>query len=117
MILLRCYRSGVRKADADIYRRLERAERHLHDPHWTLSQIEKEHAFRSAFAEIKSNLRDAIQEGKRLLKYKISPEDITTLENIEQKLTIHFFDKPELETMMETIENIFAKYGLEPRIF
>lgn len=55
-----CGRDGAKSADADIFRKLEHAERYLTDPHWNKSQEQKEYDYSKAFAEVRMYVRDAL---------------------------------------------------------
>lgn len=103
-------------ADADAYRKLERAAMHLNDPNWRKTKEEKENDNKSAFAEIKMYVRNAITEGKNQIKFQTSEDDLNILSEIEVTLHKHdFYDQKKLQEMMEIVDDIFREKGLEAR--
>lgn len=111
-----CGRSGVKGADADVYRKLEHAEMHLNDPYWNKTQEQKEYDYRSSFAEVKMHVRNALVEGLKQIHYKATKQDVEKIEAMETQInSIRFYDKKRLDEVIDEADEIFRKYGLEPR--
>lgn len=109
-----CGRHGVKGADADVYRRLELAETNLTNPYWNKTQEQKDYDYRSAFAEVKMYVRNALREGVEQIKYKATQAEIEKLENMETEIrSISFYDKNRLDEIIEEADDIFSKHGLE----
>jgi hypothetical protein len=108
-------RSSKNGADADIYRRMERAERHLNDPNWGKSNVQKENDFREAFVTVRSNVQKALQEGYEQIQHRAAADETALLESMISKLRdINFYNKKELDKMIKDAMHIFHKYGMMP---
>lgn len=111
-----CGRHGAKGADADVYRKLERAETHLTNPNWNKTKEEKEYDYRVAFAGVKSYIGNALKEGFKQVQYKATEEEVGKLENIKTELNdIGFYDKKRLDEIISEADKIFKEHGLEAR--
>ncbi len=111
-----CGRHGVKGADADIYRRMEKAGWHLNDPLWGKSKEQKEHDYYSAFIQVKNHVANAIRKGLEQIDYKASVEEINELKIMLAALREHnFYDKEKLDAIINDADKIFRKHGLEGR--
>jgi len=111
-----CGRHGAKGADADVYRKLERAEIHLTNPNWNKTKEEKEYDYRVAFAGVKSYVGNALKEGFKQVQYKATEEEVGKLENIKTELNdIGFYDKKRLDEIIKEADKIFKEHGLEAR--
>jgi len=116
-LIRRIYHSGRTSkngANADIYRKVETSLSHLNDPMWKKTQEQKNYDYASAFAEVRMYVRDAIAEGINKIRYRVSTQDLETLNAMQEKLhELHFYDKVILDEMIETADDIFNKNGLK----
>lgn len=111
-----CARHGVKGADADIYRKMDMAQRHLDDPNWGKSKEQKEHDFYSAFIRVKDHVAIAINKGISQIDYKATEEEINTLKAMLETLRKHnFYNKEKLDDIIDDADEIFRKHGLEGR--
>jgi hypothetical protein len=111
-----CGRHGAKGADADIYRRLERAQAHLTSTHWNKTQEEKEHDYNTAFAEVRMFVKEAIREGIKQVQHRLTDKEAALLAAIQQEANkLGFYDKKRLDEIIEIVDEIFRKYGLEPK--
>ena len=111
-----CGRHGVKGADADIYRKMERAEMHLTDIYWNKTKEEKEHDYRIAFAEVSRYTSKAIKDGIDQVEYNITEEEKSTLKNIVKEIdSFDFYNKTRIDEIIKNTDEIFRKYGLEMR--
>jgi hypothetical protein len=109
-----CGRSGKKGADADIYRKMEMAERFLTDTNWNKPKHEKEYDFRKAFVEVKTYVRKALIDGLKQVQTRASKEEIERIETMEATLQrLDFFNKIELDIIVDTADEIFSKNGLK----
>lgn len=110
-----CGRNGIEGADADIYRKMEHAESHLNDPHWRKTKEEKEYDYRSAFVEVKNHVANAIKKGSEKVKFKLSKEEESHLYRMLNTVRrIDFYNKEELDEIIDKADEIFSKQGLQP---
>lgn len=111
-----CGRHGVKGADADIYRRMDMAKRHLDDPYWGKSKEQKEHDFYSSFIQVKDHVANAIKKGLEQIDYKATEEDINSLKTMLAALREHnFYDTEKLDEIIDNADEIFRKHGLKGR--
>jgi hypothetical protein len=111
-----CGRHGVKGADADIYRRMERAEMHLADIYWNKTNEEKEHDYRIAFAEVSRYVSKAIKDGIDQIAYNITDEEKGKLKNVVKETgSFDFYNKIRIDEIIKDTDEIFRKYGLEMR--
>ena len=108
-------RTASHGANADIYRKLERAEMHLDDPNWSKTKDQKEYDYRSAFVEVREYIRQAIKEGLEMVRHKADQAEIASLESMASTLhRIDFYDKGKLDEFIDCSNILFHKYSLEP---
>ena len=111
-----CGRHGAKGADADIYRKLERAEVNLTNANWNKTQEEKEHDYNTAFAEVRMFVRNAFREGIKQVQHKTTKKEIEKLESMQTEVSsIGFYDKKRLDEIIEEADDIFRTHGLEAR--
>ena len=114
--IYQCGRHGAKGADADIYRKLERAEVNLTNVHWNKTQEVKEHDYYTAFAEVRMHVRNALREGVRQVEYRLSDEEIKLFEKIREEVNkLGFYNKKRLDEIIDQADDVFRKYGLEAR--
>lgn len=114
-----CGRNYNNGADADIYRKMERAYNAL-----TMAQIIKredaEDQYHSAFAVVRRYVNKALEEGMNQIKYQASNQikyqasnsDRQQIQELSNNLDFDYFDKQELDEIIQQANDIFHKYGL-----
>ncbi len=108
-----CGRGSAKGADADIYRRMDMAERIREDSISNKTQEEKDYDYRSKFSEVRANVRNALRDGLDKIKYRATKDDIEKIEEMYSTLhRLNFFDKKELDIIIESADEIFFKNGL-----
>lgn len=109
-----CGRHGVKGADADIYRRMERAERYLADSNWLKSKEEKEHDYRISFGEVTRYVSRAIKDGANLIEHTLSEEEQTQLNGMITEIdSLDFYDKKRIEEIIQIADLMFRTHGLK----
>jgi hypothetical protein len=108
-----CGRHGVKGADADIYRRMERAETHLTNPYWNKTQEEKEHDYRISFTEVSRYVSKAIKNGIDQIEYRATEEEKDQLKKMVKEVDdFDFYNKKRIEEIIDSSDEIFRKHGL-----
>ncbi len=108
-----CGRDASRGANADIYRKLEHAEKHITDSGQQESQEQKEYAYRTAFAGVKYYLGQALREGLRKIERRLSKQALNKMEDMQSELrSISFYDKKRLDEIIVAADDTFHKNGL-----
>jgi hypothetical protein len=108
-----CGRNASNGADADIYRDMEHAHTDLTNQSMYATQSEREYEYRKCFAKVRRHVDDAIREGIKQIKYKAETADVEKLQTMTSKLNFDFYNKDELDKIIDEANNIFHKYGLE----
>jgi hypothetical protein len=110
-----CGRNYSKGADADIYRQMQHAHNDLTTKTMYKTQNEREYEYRSSFAAVRGNVDKAIKEGIKQVNYTAKKEDITELQTMSADLTMDFYDKSKLDTIISRADKIFHSCGLEMR--
>lgn len=104
----RNYKNG---ADADIYRKMERAFIALDRGINITSKEEAEYEYRSTFSNVRYNVAQAIKDG---IRHVSKTEDRAALEDILATLTLDFYSKQQLDQIIDRSNDILLSNGLMP---
>ena len=109
-----CGRHGVKGADADIYRRMERAERYLTDSNWLKSKEGKEHNYKISFGEVNRYVSRALKDGINQIENTISEGDKAILKEMISEIDdFDFHNKIRIKEIIENADKLFRNYGLQ----
>ena len=109
-----CGRGEVKGADADIYRRMEMAERHLTDTHWMKTEGVKREDYRTTFIEVRMYVRKALRDGLEKIKNNVTQEEGELIDDMGTMIhDPNFYNKIELDRIIGTAVFIFFKNGLK----
>lgn len=103
----RTYKNG---ADADIYRKMNRAFIELDAKAMRYTQDEREINFNQSFASVRNHVYAAVIRAKDILKYKVTPEESAIIDSILQELNLRFYDKERLDKIVYNMTDLFVKY-------
>lgn len=106
-----CGRHGARGADADVYRKMERAFNLLTAENWLEPQQSRELNYAKAANEVANFVSNAIT--KSLSEIKDS-EKLTKLQELRQKIA-HQSDKQIIDQVIDEVLDIFVELNLEIR--
>lgn len=109
-----CGRDHRQGADADIYKKLEWADKDLSAVDTKVTGGLKEYTnYIDAFATVKKFVRNSIRDGLGKIKYKVSDEEAGTLEQMLLTLQpVTFADKKMLDVLIVNANSIFCRHGL-----
>ena len=108
-----CARHGSPGANADIYRKMERALRRLDPPHiYSKTKEELEYDYRGEAVVVKRYVLDAISEG---MKQIYDAADNEKLKQLKSKLHMDEYDKKIIDEVIKEASEIFRKHKLEAR--
>jgi hypothetical protein len=111
-----CGRHGVKGADADVYRKLEKAEINLTNVHLNKTREEKEHDYNTAFAAVRMYVGNAFREGIKQVQHMTTKEEMDKLEGMQAEVnSISFYTKKRIDEIIGEADGIFRKHGLEAR--
>ena len=117
-LLRRVYNSGRdynSSADADIYRKMDRAYLHLKSPYHTNAQEGKEYEYRCTFSAVRNHISQALAAGIKQIKHQAAEEEIQQLQKIAGMLRMDYYDREGLDQIIEEADEVFRKYGLQGR--
>lgn len=111
-----CGRNGANGADADIYRKLERADFYLASTEGSETKEDREYDYRKAFAGVRSYVRQALRDGIKKVEYRATKEEAEKLEGMVAEVSgLHFYYKKRLDEIIDEADSIFRNHGLEPK--
>ena len=107
-------KTGIKGADANIYRNMENTERFLTMRAWGKTEAEKKQNHKTAFTTVRMYVRNALRDGLEKIKYRAQRKDIDAIEAMLETLyQSQFFNKAILDTIIGNASDIFFKNGLE----
>ena len=109
-----CGRDHRTGADADIYRKLEWADKNLSAVDTKLTGGLKEYtSYVDAFSIVKRFVRNAVRDGLSKIRYHASKEEMSSLDEMVVTLErVNFSDKKVLDVFITDANNIFCRHGL-----
>jgi len=105
-------RTTANGAEADIYRKMERAQRDLKTQSMFRTQEDREYEFQQSFATVRFHVVNAMKEGLMQIRSRADNEIIANLESMQNQLTYDFYDKAALDEIVRNAGAYFHEFGL-----